>query len=80
MTAWQKLKIGPRHHVDCGSCGRKVSVSNAAVVTAVVPVTIGAFIAYASASLTLGTAAILTGGAAAVWVYVYAVPIVGRDA
>lgn len=80
MTIWKKLTIGPRHSVACRSCGKKITVSKAAILAIVVPVTAGALMAYASPSLTLGSVAILIGGAAAVGLYILAVPIVGRDA
>jgi len=80
MTFRQKLKLGPRHKVGCGTCGRKVSVSKVAILAAAVPVTIAAFLAHIATSLLLGSAALLIGGAAAISVYVFAVPIVGRDA
>jgi hypothetical protein len=80
MTIWEKLKTGPRHTLCCRSCGGRVSISRAAIFAVVVPVAIGAFVANASASLVLGAAAIMAGGVAAVWVYIYAVPVVRRDA
>jgi DNA-directed RNA polymerase subunit RPC12/RpoP len=80
MTIWEKLKTGPRHELACRSCGRKISVSKSAILAVIVPVTIGAFVAHTSASLTLGAGAILTGGAVAILVYIFSIPIVGRDA
>ena len=78
MSAWEKLRIGPRHSVPCRACTRKVSVSKAAVLAVIAPVIIGAIAAHLSTSLALGAASILAGGIAALLLYVYAVPLVER--
>jgi hypothetical protein len=79
MPIWEKLKPCPRHTLACRFCGRKISISRAAIIAVVVPITAGAYVAHALAPPTLGVAAIVVGGLAAVGVYVYAVPIIGRD-
>jgi uncharacterized membrane protein YebE (DUF533 family) len=79
MTIWEKLKTGPRHTHSCRSCGRRISISRTALIAVLVPVTVGALVAHAVASQALGVAAIVLGGLAAVGVYIYAVPIIGRD-
>jgi len=79
MTRWEKLKTRPRQSLSCRSCGRKIAISRAWLLAILLPATIGAFIADASRSLTLGAIAIAGGSVVAVCMYLYAVPIVGRD-
>ena len=79
MTFWQKLKTGSRHTLPCRSCGRKVSVSRTSLLAVLVPVTAGAFIASEAISLALGTAAIIIGGTSAICIYLFVVPVSGRE-
>jgi hypothetical protein len=80
MTLWEKLTTRPRRPMSCRSCGKQISISQSAIFAILAPITVGAFIAGASRSLTLGALAIIMGAVAGVAIYLYAVPVVGRDA
>jgi hypothetical protein len=79
MTAWQKLRAGPRRKVNCMTCGKQVSVAPTAILAVLVPVSVAAVVANFTPSLAFGAVAIVASGFAAALVYIFTVPIVGRE-
>lgn len=81
MTHWEKLLTRPRHGRPCAACGRTVNLALGWMALAlVVPMTLGGTVAHVSRSLPFGAAAILIATAAAVLLYLYAVPLVPHRA